>query len=242
VLAPISRPPRWLGVAKRFEITLESRSLDGGDPVAIYSETAASEQLAKLAEFLWLADGRMVLFLNESDTGGLSSLTTKRNLWMTRVDQRTGKRQQELTRITDWPGGSGLDNVNITHDGRIAFRKVAGHSAVYVADLEADGKHTKEIPRRLTLEEGSNHPGAWTADNQALILESNRGGHFGIYRQVPGEDTAEPIVTGSEHAWSPVVSPDGHWILYLVYPAVRGSDTPVQLMRVPITGGPHKIF
>src|ERR1700678_2289660 len=64
------------------------------------------------------------------------------------------------------------------------------------------------------------------------FLESNRGSHCGIYRQVPGQDTAEAIVTGSENAWSPVVSPDEHWILYLVYPAVRGSDTPVQLMRV----------
>jgi Tol biopolymer transport system component len=224
--------------ADRFEITLESQDLHGGAPVAIYSEAAASEEFARLKDYLWLADGRMIFFLNETDTGGLSSLTTRNNLWMTRVDQRTGKRQQELTRITDWPAGSGLDDVSTTQDGRIAFRKIAGHSAVYVADLEAGGKHTKEAPRRLTLEEGSNHPAAWTPDNQELILESNRGGHFGIYRQIPGQDTAEPIVTGSENAWSPVLSPDGRWLLYLAYPAVRGSDTPAKLMRVALAGGP----
>jgi hypothetical protein len=156
------------------------------------------------------------------------------------VDQRTGKRQQELTRITDWPAGSSLEGANATHDGRIAFRKVIGQSAVYVAELEAGGKHIHGDARRLTLEEGRNHPSAWTADNQAVILESNRGGHLGIYRQVPGQDTAEAIVTGSENAWAPVVSPDGHWILYLVYSGVRGSDTPVQLKRVPITGGPSQ--
>ncbi len=63
-------------------------------------------------------------------------------MWMMRVDQRTGKRQQELTRITDWPAGSCLEDVSATHDGRIAFRKVVSQSAVYVADLEAGGKHT----------------------------------------------------------------------------------------------------
>ncbi len=223
--------------ADRFEITLESRDLDGGAAVAIYSETAASEDVARLKDFLWLADGRMVLFLNEMDTGGLSCLNTKRNMWMMRVDQRTGKRQQELTRITDWPAGSCWQDVSATHDGRIAFRKVVGQSAVYVADLEADGKHIHGDPRRLTLEEGRNHPWAWTADNEAVILESDRSRHFGIYRQAPGQDTAEAIVTGSE-AWAPLVSPDGHWILYLVYPRVRGSDTPVRLMRAPIAGGP----
>jgi Tol biopolymer transport system component len=224
--------------ADRFEITLESQDLHGGATVAIYSETAASEGDARLKDFLWLADGRMVLMLNETDTSGFSSLTAKLNLWMMRVDQRTGKRQQELTRITDWPAGSSLDYLSATHDGRIAFRKVVGQSAVYVADLEAGGKKIHGDSRRLTLEEGWNHPSAWTADNEAVILESNRSGRFGIYRQVPGQNTAEAIAAGSENAWAPVASPDGHWILYLVYPRVRGSDTPVQLMRVPITGGP----
>ena len=115
-----------------------------------------------MKDYLWLADGRMILFLNETDTGGLSSLTTKRNLWMTPVDQRTGKRREELTRLTDWPGGSSLDGASATHDGRIAFRKVTGQSAVYVAALEAGGKHIRETPRRLTLG-GRNHPSAWTA-------------------------------------------------------------------------------
>jgi eukaryotic-like serine/threonine-protein kinase len=226
--------------ADRFEITLDSRDRDGRNPANIWSETAANEEIARFSDYIWLADGRMILFLNEGDTGGLSSLTTKRNLWMTRLDPRTGKRQQEWTKITDWPAGSSLENATATHDGRIAFRKVIGQSAVYVAELEAGGKKLKEPPRRLTLEEGRNHPSAWTADNQAVILESNRSGHLGIYRQVPGQDTAEAIVAGPENAWAPVVSPDGHWILYLAYPGVRGFDTPVQLMRVPITGGPSQ--
>jgi serine/threonine protein kinase len=225
-------------VADRFEIALESRDLHGGAPVPVYQEIASTEAVARFRDYLWLADGRMILFLNETDTGGLSSLTTRRNLWTMQVNQRTGKPQQELTRLTDWPSGSSPEVANATHDGRITFRKVIGQSAVYIADLEAGGKQISGDPRRLTLEEGRNHPSAWTADNQAVIVESNRSGHFGIYRQVVGRDTAEAIVTGPENAWSPVVSPDGRWILYLVYPPVRGSDTPVQLMHVPVTGGP----
>jgi eukaryotic-like serine/threonine-protein kinase len=227
--------------AHGLEITLESRDLHGGAPVTMYSETAAGEAVAGLKDYLWLADGRMILILNETNTGGLSSLTTKRNIWMMRVDSRTGKRQQGLTRLTDWPSGASLEDVSATDDGRIVFRKAIGQSAVYVADLEAGGRHIHPA-RRLTLEEGWNHPSAWTADNQAVILESNRSSHFGIYRQVPGQDTAEAIVTGSENAWAPVVTPDGHWILYLAYPAARGSDTPVQLMRVPTNGGPPQII
>ena len=227
--------------AHGLEITLESRDFHSGAPVEMYSETAAGEEVAGLKDYLWLADGRMILILNETNTGGLSSLTTKRNIWMMRVDSRTGKRQQGLTRLTDWPSGASLEDVSATDDGRIVFRKAIGQSSVYVADLEAGGKAIHDA-RRLTLEEGWNHPSAWTADSQAVILESNRSSHFGIYRQAPGRDTAEAIVAGAENAWAPVVSPDGHWILYLVYPPVRGSDTPVQLMRVPITGGRQKRF
>jgi hypothetical protein len=74
-----------------------------------------------------------------------------------------------MARITDWPAGSSLDDVSAAHDGRIAFIKVVGQSAVYVAELEAGGKHIHGDPRRLTLEEGWNQPSAWTADNEAVI-------------------------------------------------------------------------
>ena len=218
---------------------MESQDRDGGAPVEFYSETAASEHFARLKDFLWLADGRMILFLNETDTGGISCLNTKRNMWMMRVDQRTGKRQQELTRITDWPAGSCLEDVSATHDGRIAFRKVVSpERRLCCRSGSRRQAHSRGTQRPLTLQEGWNHPWAWIADHEAVILESDRSGHFGIYRQAPGQDTAEAIVTGSENAWAPVVSPDGHWILYLVYPRVRGSDTPVRLMRAPISGGP----
>src|SRR5207248_10896736 len=46
--------------------------------------------------------------------------------------------------------------------------------------------------------------------------------------------------SGPEDAVGARVSPDGTWVLYLVYP-VEGALALPELMRVPITGGPAEL-
>lgn len=119
---------------------------------------------------------------------------------------------------------------------RLAFRRWSWEGTVYVADLEGDGTRMA-VPRRLTLNEGRNYPAAWTADSKAVIFGSYRDGRWGTYKQSLNEDSAQPIVVGTDRDEENArVSPDGAWLLYITSPRERHS-TVRELMRVPIKGG-----
>ncbi len=230
----------------RFESTLESCELNGSHATTLYSENgrpAGPEQRA-LREFTWPTAGRMMLMLQES--GMPSSLTAIQNLWELRINESTARPLGKLRRITDWPTGSGMDNMSATADGhRLAFRRTTGRSAVYVADLSANERQIAGA-KRLTFSEGWNHPAGWTADSKAVVIESNRNGHLGIFKQSLGEDTAETILAGPEDALTPSVSPDGKSVFYLAYAsehgspgAIAGSRRVAKLMAVSLAEGPR---
>ncbi len=42
----------------KLELGVESRDLNGGDPIAVYSETATTPERTKLLDFVWLPRGR----------------------------------------------------------------------------------------------------------------------------------------------------------------------------------------
>jgi Tol biopolymer transport system component len=136
-----------------------------------------------------------------------------------------------------------MNSPSTTADGkRVAFLESSGRGVGYVADLEAGGTRLANS-RRFTLEEGGEDSVAdWTADSKTVILLSNRGDHYNLYRKSLDSDTQEPI--GSSAAGlieSSFVSPDGKWVLIQVFPT-PGSGM-IHLMRVPITGGtPELIF
>jgi eukaryotic-like serine/threonine-protein kinase len=106
--------------------------------------------------------------------------------------------------------------------------------------------------RRLTLTEGRDYPATWTADSKAVIFVSNRNGQSEIFRQSLGDEDTHAIATLSEggderpsagllNRVAPRMSPDGSWVLYMVWRRAPGFSAPVQLMRVPILGGPPQL-
>jgi Tol biopolymer transport system component len=219
--------PRVL--ADKFENSIESRPLGGGRPTTIVPSAN------RLQDWCWSPDGRMIYSLSEPEPNETSC-----NLWATRVDARTGEPRGQPQRLTNWAGFC-LDTPSATADGkRLAFRKWSRQGNVYVADLQANGKRIT-TPKRLTLSEGSSYPRAWTADSKAVIFRSKRNGKAGIFKQALNEDTAQPIVTGSDDAYEPRMSPDGAWILYVTPLKTGGFYAPLQLMRVPIVGGTAQV-
>jgi len=156
----------------------------------------------------------------------------------------SGEPLEKPKRLTNWSGFC-IDSPSVTADGKkLAFRRSAVQSSVYVADLQA-GEARINTPRRFTLNEGRDYPAAWTAKSKAVIFVSNRNGQWELFRQSLGEDTAQPIAAvstgeaerteaGEFNPTVPRMSPDGAWILYSVWPS--GGST-VKLMRVPIAGG-----
>jgi Tol biopolymer transport system component len=131
----------------------------------------------------WLPDGRIV-YSQESHG------TTDCNLWQIGVDGRAGTPIDKPKRITQG-GESYLAGLRGSADGKRLTLQV------YLGELAAGGTRMNP-PRRLTTDEASDDPSAWTADSKAVLFTSDRDGTRGVFRQGIGEDTAEPVVTGPE--------------------------------------------
>jgi Tol biopolymer transport system component len=221
----------------RLECSIETRDLKGSSPALVLSDPRLCDAAIS---FLWLPGGRFLYTMLEPEWLGRYT-----NLWEITVDPKNGEPVSKPRRITSW------EEVNVgisgaTSDGKqLAVGRVGSQGHIYVGELDAGGQHLKE-PRRLTLEESSDFPSAWTPDSRAVLFQSNRYGTWDIFKQTLDQDAAEPVVSGPDYKDSPVVSPDGSWILYLSM-ASRGlstptsrrfsTTTPVRVMRVSTSGG-----
>src|SRR6266849_5899765 len=207
---------------------IETRDLKGGPPTTLVSSTRLRDHWGFLDRRLVHAlalDRRLIYVLTEEGNEDTC------NYWEMPIDPHTGKPTGNPRRLTNWAGFC-LGGASVTADGkRLAFMESTHKSSVYVASLQRSGMRIAS-PSLLTLSEGENQPLDWTADSKAVIFNSNRNGHWGIFRQSLDADAAEPIVSGPEDALGARVSPDGAWILYA---------TPELLMRVAITGGPSQL-
>jgi eukaryotic-like serine/threonine-protein kinase len=213
----------------KSEKSIESRDLKGGQPALILSDP-------RLEEFCWLHDGRVIYAEAEPPPNEKDN-----NFWQIRVDTRTGEPYDRPRRFTNW-AGSELYNMTPTADGkRVAFLKQRFHSNVYVGDLQANGTRLK-TPRRLSLGEYSDSPGAWTGDSKAVLFSSYRDGRWEVLKQGLDQQAAETLFTGGSENYSDLhPSADGSSVLYSVSRGNAGPTTPVNLMRLPASGGPPQL-
>jgi len=205
--------------------SIETVSLDGGPASVVTSDPYVEPSL------LWAADGRMI-FARAEGFGVISSA----NLWQVMTDPRTGKSSGEATRITDW-GELIAFSPTLSRDGtRLAALKLHVREDVYIGELKNGGTRL-DSPTRLTVSESMDYASAWLDDNRTLLFWSNRTGRNQIFQQQMGQDTAQPILQGSDDETDAERSPDGHWILY--WSAAHGSTPPTtaRLMRLPVSGG-----
>jgi serine/threonine protein kinase/Tol biopolymer transport system component len=234
--------PKW-HKADKFEWHIESRDLNGGPPITAVSDS----DLGDITDWSWSPDGRIIFSVPDHADPRENTC----NFWQTRIAGRTGEPLEKPKRMTNWSGFC-MDSLSTSSDGkRLAFRRSTVQSSVYLADLQSRGTRIS-APLRLTLTEGRDYPAAWTADSKAVVFVSNRNGQSGIFRQSLDEEGTHAIATPSEggderpsagllNKVVPRVSPDGSWVLYMVWKRTTGSSTPVQLMRVPILGGPPQL-
>ena len=224
-----------------FECAIEDRDLQGGPAVLV---TAGANLCKNPQGFWWAPDGRLIFSLAEPDPNVNDS-----NLWEVRLDPRTGKPGNKPIRITNWVDFS-FASPTLTADGkRLAFVKWNFQTNVYVAELKSGGTKVT-TPRRLTLDDRSDWPNAWTSDSRAVIFFSDRNGSNQVFKQNIDEQTAETVVAGPGQAWMPRMSPDGMSMLYLaakpnylprqstdelsrVMRVRPGEDTPELVMEVP---------
>ena len=221
-------------VSDKFELSIETRDLSGGPPTVLLTNPF-------LHDFYWLPDRRIVYSVGE----GRSLASDDCNLWQVGVNAATGAPVEPPRRLTNWAGFN-LDHLSATSDGkRLVFQKWFFNVNISIGELQG-GNTRLTPPQKLTLSEGINFPTAWTSDSKAVIFGSDRNGHWGIYKQELNRDSAETLVTADTYLPART-SPDGRWILYNSFPKENinapdsGSPTPLQLMRMPVTGGPSEL-
>ena len=212
--------------------TLLSRDLKSGPPIAIFGPS----EMKQMKDFLWLADGRLLYSIAESE------LNSTCNLWEMRLDQRTGEPIEKPKKLTNWSGFC-MNDLSETSDGnKLAYLKWDSKQTSFLADLAADGTHISGT-RHFPLSESSEGAVDWTRDSKEIFFISFRSGSHGIYRQSLDQDFAQPVLTEG-YGRNPRVTPDGNSILYLGPTQNRAppATTPQAVMRVSVTGGPSQML
>ncbi len=211
-----------------YDRSLESAKADSGRVIGrlpnLWVQTAAR-----------LPEGRMLLLRLESAGSPYAN-----QLWETRIDKTTGNFAGSLRRIAAPvdDGRGRIVGMSATADGStIEALREHGQASVFVGEFDPVAfrfAHT----RRLTLDERSSYPHAWTADSGSVIYESNRNGSWDIFRQRVG-DRVPDLIAGSPKRSEvlPQLSPDGKFVLYAEGPD-NGPRSLYTLMRVPLEGGP----
>jgi serine/threonine protein kinase/dipeptidyl aminopeptidase/acylaminoacyl peptidase len=236
--------PKWhQPIGQKFEWHIEDRDLKGGPPTTVASDFDETD----LTDWSWVPDGRILYTVPDYS----DSRENTCNFWQTRMDIHTGEPLEKPERLTNWSGFC-IDSPSVTADGKkLAFRRTTVQSSVYLADLQPSVERIT-TPRRLTLNEGRDFPAAWTADGKAVVFVSNRNGQWQLFRQSLDREAAEPIIkvsdteaerteAGEFNPTIPRISPDGAWILYMVWTKVSGSSPSAELMRVNVAGGPPQL-
>ena len=185
-----------------------------------------------------LSDGR-ILFLRLKKPGSDEAS----EIWTVKTDPANGSLRGSPSRLVDVPLGmrDRIYSLTATSDGkRLMVIRRTNQDAVFVADFSPSPPHFSDA-YRLTLEQRSNFPHAWTADSSAVIFESDRNGSWDIFKQRIDQRTAEPIIA-TPRIWEvlPQLTPDGQSILYQVG-LLDHEGPPYTLMRISVNGGTPEV-
>jgi hypothetical protein len=186
-----------------------------------------------------LPDGR-VMFLRWDN----EDFTSAHELYEVQTDVATGALRGEPRKIAALTGDdtTTLQGLSVTDNGKQAMALLRSlQNSVFVGDFNQSPPGISNV-RRLTLDDQTNYPHAWTPDSRSVIFESNRRGGYDLFKQRIDQRTPEVIVATPLTEMLPQLAPDGHFVLYDARP--RESQQPwfyrpgsSKLMRAPVEGG-----
>jgi eukaryotic-like serine/threonine-protein kinase len=180
-----------------------------------------------------LTDGR-ILFLRW-DPPGSDAL----QLWEVRTDPLTGAfigSPRKIGNPIDQNERLYIDGMSASANGRhILLLRHSYENAIFVGRFHESSPKIDDI-HRLTFDDHTDFPHAWTPDSKEVIFQSNRDGSWDLFKQQVDKRTPETIVATPLTEVLPQLAPDGQWILYLA--RVAGANySDAKLMRVPVDGG-----
>ncbi|MFZ0592947.1 MAG: protein kinase [Bryobacteraceae bacterium] len=201
-------------------------------------ESATAKFVSKLLDVQMssasaLPDGRM-LFLQSN--GPDSSYADQ--IWEVKTDLATGRFLDAPHKIANPPGPGPIRmyGLSATAGGKdLMVLRGSDRGAVFIGDFKDSPPLINHI-RRLTMDDRTNFPHAWTPDSRAVIFESNRNGRFDLFKQNWDERTPKIMVATPLTEMLAQMGPDRHWLLYAARDD-EGSLKDFRLMRVPIEGG-----
>lgn len=145
------------------------------------------------------------------------------NLWVAAVTNLKDSKQLTFDSAGRNDGWNGL---TWTNDGRIVYAADDGDGRTLWIINAGGGK-----PKQLIPTGGLNSYPSITADGRSLVFQSNRSGHFAVWRaDLDGGNMVQ--LTGDQEAGQPSVSPDGRWVIYN-----SGVESIGELFRIPLQGG-----
>ncbi len=169
-----------------------------------------------------LPDGR-VMFLRWDNEGFNSS----HELYEVQTDVATGALRGEPRKIAALAGDdtTTLQGLSVTDNGKQAMALLQStQNSVFVGDFSQSPPAISNV-RRLTLDEQTNYPHAWTADSRAVIFESNRRGNYDLFKQGIEQRTPEVVVATPMTEMLAQLAPDGHFVLYDARPRVGDQSS-----------------
>ncbi len=213
--------------------SLVSQPLKGGPAVTLFSPS----ELNGVNDIIWLHDGRVVYDMAEPETGVC-------NYWITHIDPDTGRRREKPRRLTNWPSFCVASGSVTDDDKKITFAAWSGFIATYVADLDA-GQARLRNAMRFTQEDNDAYAIAWSTDSKTVIVgQHHMPNSYALFKQSLDSDTKEPIAFATGGGWVSYaeVSPDGNWLILLIWPADEPIDSsrltvPLPIVRIPMSGG-----
>jgi len=182
----------------KTEVSVESCDRDGAKKTTVVSDN-------RLIDFTWTSPQRLIYSRYiENSTDYYSA-----NLWDLKVDAKNGVPQGKPRRLTDW-SGFGVEGLSATADGKhLEFLRGTSHEAVFVGDLANNEIRVVNV-RRLTMDDYSDLPLAWTPDSRQVIFSSQRTEFRQIYKQAL-DGTPPQILTSAPAMgfYLARVTPDG---------------------------------
>jgi DNA-binding winged helix-turn-helix (wHTH) protein/Tol biopolymer transport system component len=212
-----------------------------GDPSIVVADVTTGRLNTLLSNprledsLAWSSDGRLIYSELEPPPNPRES-----NLWALKIDSQTGRATDNPTRLTMGPDRK--TNPSISSNGKVlSFLRRTAQSELYIGELSEDSRKLTSS-KRLTLEEGTNQPYAWTADAQSILFISDRDGSRHLFRQTPSQGAPDQLVGGNNRVMIARMNPSGSAILYSVTPQERQDILPISIMSVPVTSGSPRLL
>jgi Tol biopolymer transport system component len=203
--------------------TLEIRSLTGGQPRVLITDTALIGGGSN--SIVWLPDGRILFGLYKTGSSNES------DLWVLSPDMaRSTANPVRLTNTT----GSYIAAITVSRDGkRLAVTFTRYPFSVFLAGLNRTSDRIEE-PVRITNDSWNNWPRAWSPDGQTLFFFAVRSNES-LYKKNIQSDTTELFASNTGRVASAAMTPDGDWLIA----CTSGQSDPTkarQLLRYPVSG------